>query len=130
MPNNGTLAMVVSPAVMGALQDVGEDALDVVGGRPLGVVLLEAARVADPPLVVAGPVGLLVPPRERPAGEPLAERDRLEHRAVAPPAAAHVVGLALAGVAVDRVDGGDEVGGVDVVPNLLALVAEHRVRPA
>jgi hypothetical protein len=44
------------PAVVGSVQDVPEYSLDVVGRGPVRVVLLEAPRVADLPLVVAGPV--------------------------------------------------------------------------
>ena len=47
------------PAIVGSVQDVPEYSLDVVGRGPVRVVLLEAPRVADPPLMIAGPVGFL-----------------------------------------------------------------------
>jgi hypothetical protein len=50
------------PALAGTLQDVLEYSFDVVGRGPVREMLLEAPRVADPPLVVTGPVGLFVAP--------------------------------------------------------------------
>src|SRR5829696_581936 len=128
MPNSGTFGIAISPAVMGALQNIGQDPLDVVARRPVWIVVLEAAGVADPPLMVAGAVGLLVGPLELSSRQLLAKLDRLEHGAVAAPATAHVVDLALSRAAVDRVDRRDEVGGVNVIPDLLPFVTEYPVR--
>src|SRR5215207_761705 len=124
MPKSGTLAMCPLQAVIGPLQDVAEYSFNVVGRLPVRIVLLEATRVTDPPLVVASPVGLLVAPPKGAPRELLAELDGFEHRAVAPPTSAHVVDLALTGVLIDSVNGGDEIGGVDVVSDLLTFVAE------
>ena len=57
----------------------------------LGIVGLERAQVADPPAVVALARLVAQLPAQLAAGDPLAELDRLQHRAVAAPAAADVV---------------------------------------
>src|SRR3954468_11449149 len=66
-------------------------------------------------------------PAERTAGDTLAHPDRLDHRAVAAAAPTEVVDRPHAGRAVERLERPRAVGGVDVVPHLLAAVAEDRV---
>src|SRR5205814_1880499 len=97
---------------------------------PVRVVAGELAHVADPPDVIAGAVGFGVRPLHRPGGELLADRDGLEHRTVAEAAAADVVNLSRTRGAPEAVEGGDQIGAVDVVADLLAAVAEDGVRPA
>ena len=79
--------------------------------------------VADPRLLAHLPAQLA-------AGDPLADLDRLQHRAVGEAAAADVVDGGGAGRLAEGVEGGDQVGAVDVVADLLALVAEDGVRGA
>ncbi len=64
------------------------------------------------------------------AGDFHAEGDGFHHGAVAEAAAAHVVDFAGAGSDGEALESGDEVGGVDVVAHLLALVAEDVVGAA
>ncbi len=84
---------------------------------------LELARVADVPDVVADAIGLAVRPPQLLAGNCLAQRDRFLHRAIAVTRTAHVVHLADAGGLVELIKRRDQVGAMDVVPDLFALVA-------
>src|SRR6266498_2211716 len=70
---------------------------------------------------------LLAPALDILRGDVLAQRDRLEHRAVAVARTTHVVHLGFAGRAIELMERRDKVGAVDVVADLLALVAEDRV---
>ena len=79
--------------------------------------------VADPRLLAHLPAQLA-------AGDPLADLDRLQHRAVAEAPAADVVDGGGARGPAEGVEGGDQVGAVDVVADLLAVVAEDGVRSA
>jgi len=77
--------------------------------------------------VVPRAVGLDVAPVELPAGQPFAGRDGLQHGAVGKSAAAEIVDRARAGVAEKRPQRAHEIGGVDVVADLFALVAVHGI---
>src|SRR5438067_7575782 len=107
--------------------DLGEDRLDVVAEAPARVVALELADVGDPPAVVADARSVGELEAQLAPCDPLAGLDRLEHRAVGVPPAAHVVDGGLARGALELDDRLDEVGRVDVVADLLAAVAEDRV---
>src|SRR5207248_1146252 len=87
------------------------------------------AEVADPPAVIPHPCPIAQLPLELAPGDLLAELDRLEHRAVAGAAAADVVDGCDARALAELVEGGDEIGTVDVVAHLLAAVAEDGVGP-
>src|SRR4051794_29654566 len=102
------------PALAVGLVDLPADPRHVVAEPPAGVVAGELADVADPPDVVARPVRLRVRPRQLPPGDPLADVDRLQHRAVAEPPAADVVDLARPRRLEELVEGGDQVRRVDV----------------
>src|SRR3954451_10813122 len=80
-----------APALDVLLEDLVEDLPHPVPEVPAGEVGLELLEVADPPAVVAHARAVLVAPVELAAGDLLAERDRLEHRAVGLPPAAHIV---------------------------------------
>src|SRR5690349_5133000 len=65
------------------LEYLAQNGTEIVAHRPSGIMRLETADVADPPDMVAGPVGLGVGPAHRAAGQRLTFLDRLDHRAVA-----------------------------------------------
>jgi hypothetical protein len=110
--------------------DLAQDPGRVVLERPAGIVRLEATVVADPPDVVSDPVLLAVAPFELLPGDLLRERDRFDDRGVAEAAAADVVDLGDPRRLEELVECADQVRAVDRVADLLALVAEDRVRPA
>ncbi len=89
---------------------------------------MEFGDVADPPDVVAGTIGVGIGVVERRAGKFLANLDGFQHGAIAEAAATDVVDLAGARAAEKMIEGGDEIGAVDVVADLLAAVAENGVR--
>src|SRR5690606_23236638 len=104
-----------------------EDRADVVADRPVRIVFAEPASIGNPPDVVAGAVLLAVGPVELLASDLLADLDRFEHRAVAVAPAAHVVDLARARGLEELPERRDQIGAMDVVPDLLSLVAEYRI---
>src|SRR6266404_341770 len=108
--------------------DFGHHRLHIARGAPGGVVLLELPCVADPPDVVSTPVGLAVRPGQWPASNLLAQLYRLQDRAVRLPASTDVVHGTDAGSLVEMPKCADEIGAMDIVANLLALVPEYRIR--
>src|SRR2546423_14135800 len=92
---------------------------------PVWVIRLEAPHIGDPPDVVAGAVLVRIRPVHRTAGQVLARCDRLDHRAVGIPAAADVVDGAGPRRLHEMPEGVDQVPGMDVVADLLSLVAEY-----
>src|SRR5262249_50986925 len=110
-----------------ALVDVLQDAAQVVAVAPLGGVRPELAPGGDVPDVVGGAGPGAVGDACLAAADLLAQLDGLEDRAVAVARAADVVHLADARVAVEVPEGVDQVVTVDVVADLLALVAVDRV---
>src|SRR5665811_1586735 len=103
------------------------DSFHVVLELPAGEVAFERAEIADPPAVVTDPRRLAERPVELSTRDLLAERDRLEHRAVALTPAADVVDGRRARLGVEDGESVHEVGAVDVVAHLLAVVAADDV---
>src|SRR5688500_20216283 len=87
------------------------------------MVALEIAVVGEPPAVVADPLLVGHRPVELAAGDPLADLDCLEHRAVGEAPATEVVDGGAAARAVELQAGACQVRGVDVVAYLLFAVA-------
>src|SRR5688500_5770788 len=100
------------------------------GDAPAGVVGAELGHVADVADVVALSVLVDVAPLDLLAGEAFGGVHGLEHAARVWAAAAEVVDLAGAGGLGECLEGADDVEAVDVVADLLALVAEDRVLAA
>src|SRR5215472_610220 len=68
-----------------------------------------------------------VRPVHRPSGEPFANRDRFQHRAIGVAAAADIINCTTART-LDKVpESIDQVPGMDVVTDLLASIAEYRI---
>ena len=88
---------------------------------------LEFSRIADVPDVVSDPILIRVSHVHLSVGQLLDQRDRLRHRAVTVSATAGVVDLAAARVLVEVPEHRDQIGRVNVVSNLLSLVAVDRV---
>src|SRR5258708_17274775 len=65
--------------------DLAPDCRHVEPDGPVGVVGGELRQVADPPDVIANPIGVAIAPGQGLAGNLLTQVDRLEHRAVARP---------------------------------------------
>ena len=101
---------------------------DVVGDVPVRVVGPEGLQVRDPPAVIPDTRLVRELPFEFASGDLLAHGDRLQHRAVAGPPAPDVVDRPGPGRLVKGLEGGHQVGRVDVVADLPAAVAEDRVR--
>src|SRR5258706_13689235 len=85
-------------------------------------------KVADPPDVIAAAVFFDVPAAEFVASGVLAARDGFEHGTIAVAASANVVDLSGTRVLEKFVQSTNEVGAVDVVPDLFFLLAKNRVR--
>src|SRR5262249_16239309 len=94
--------------------DLNQRAAKIAGVPPLGVVGLELGDVGDPPDVVAGAVLVRVAHLHLVAADLLTQPDRLPHRAVGEPPAAHVVDLARPGVAAVVLERLNQVVGMDV----------------
>src|SRR5581483_7518160 len=91
-----------------------QDLLEPARRLPAREVALERPQIADPPAMVADSVLLGERPAQPLAGDPLAELDRLEHRAVHGAAAADVVDRPPgACVEVEVLEGRDEIRRVD-----------------
>src|SRR5690606_5241746 len=93
---------------------------DVVFRLPLWIVGLEPRHTADPPLVVPDPGLIDVVDLCFPAGDLFRESERLDVGGVGEPAPTQVVDLGRAGVAEERLKRGEDVVGVDGVPDHLA----------
>jgi hypothetical protein len=90
-------------------------------------VRTELADVADPPDVIALAVLVCISPFHLAAADFLAQRNGLQHRAVAVPASSHVVDFAGARVIVEVPKGVDQIVTMNVVPDLLGAVSKHLV---
>src|SRR5580692_1049234 len=115
------------PALGIVLVDLAQNAVDVVCDVPAWVVELERLEIADPPAMVADPVGAVEAPCELTPCDLLAQVDRLQHRAVALASAADVVNSSGVRRAVKGRESSHQVSGVDVVAHLLAGIAKHGV---
>jgi hypothetical protein len=91
-------------------------------------MVLKFRRVADPPDVIARAVLVRVRPVHLSPGELAAEGDRFEDRAVAEPATTDVVNLSHARLREELTERGNQIRTVDVVADLLSLVAVNGVR--
>src|SRR5271166_6660951 len=124
-----------STGIGGCLELAAADAFDnlfqrraqVVAVVPIRILRLELADIADPPDVIADAILLLIAPVHRPANDPLALLDRLEHRTARVAAAAHVVNLGRARPLDKPPERADQVIRMDVVADLFAFVAVHDV---
>lgn len=95
---------------------------------PNRIVIAKLLGVADPSNVVPSAIALYILPFELVARNALAQIDCLKHGSVAHPAAAdivHFLGPRSSKVGIKTVD---EVGGMDVIADLLALVAINLIR--
>src|SRR3990172_12300321 len=92
--------------------DLAADVLHAARHLPAGIMCGELRQVADPPDVIPPAIGIRISPPQRAAGDLLADRDRLEDRAVAPAASADVVHRPRAGCPVEAIECLDEIGAV------------------
>lgn len=97
------------------------------GVVPVRVMRLEFFRVADIPDVVANPILIRVRHVHLPFGQLLDQRNRFNHRAVAVSTPARVVDLAASRVLMKVPEHFDQIRRVNVVSNLLPLIAVDRV---
>lgn len=95
---------------------------------PVGKVRLKFGKIANPPDMVAAAMVFAIFPSQGPAGDLFAHRNRFEHGAVAAGATAHVVDFAGPWIEKEFVESADQVGAVNVVSYLFALVSENFVR--
>src|SRR5581483_6064521 len=91
-PSRGHTARLapLAPSLVNRL----DDGLQIIAVRPIGVVRLELAHVADVPDVVAGPGSFGILPTQLAAADLLAQGHRFQHGTMAVAAAASVVHFA------------------------------------
>src|ERR1700730_3925861 len=109
------------------IDDLGQDCFDVVAIPPPWVVRLKPPDIRNPPDVIPCPSLAGVRPVHRPAGQPLAYRDGFQHRAIGVATTPNIINRAGPRILNKVPEGIDKVPGMDVVANLLALVAKHLV---
>jgi len=107
--------------------DFFEDFPEAVAVIPVRIVILEFPDIADPPDVVADAIVFLVGPAERFPADFLAEVDGFKHGTIRVPAAADVVDLGHTRLPEELPEGFDQVVAVDVIPDLLAAIAEDPI---
>jgi len=90
-------------------------------------VTLELTHVTNPPDVIADAVGFLVAPMQLPPRQFLTDLDGLQHRAFRVTRTACIVNLRHPWVLEELPEHRDQIVTVDVVSNLLPLVAENGV---
>ena len=88
---------------------------------------LKTGDIADPPNVVPTAVVVHILGLHLISGNLLAQIDRLDHGAVAVSSTTHVVDFTASGAFVEVMEGTDQVGTVNIVPDLFAFVAKHRI---
>src|SRR6185437_5606223 len=95
--------------------------------RPVRIMGLELSQVRDVADMVSLASLVDIAPIHFASGHLLNSRNCLQHGSAVSPSAAHVVHLARAGIDGKFLDGANHIVTVYVVPNLLALIAKHRV---
>src|SRR5262249_1119644 len=108
----------LAPALVNGLNDRPQ----VVAVGPVREIGAKSADIADVPDVIADPICLRIAPLEFPAADLLAQGDGFEHRAMAVPAAAGVIDRPRPRALEKVPEHANQVGGEDVVPDLLAFV--------
>src|SRR5437764_655628 len=96
---------------------------------PCWIMLLKFPHIADPPDMVANPVLLDVLPGEFASAHFLTKLDRFEHRAITMAAPADVINLSHPWRAHESNECLHQIEAVDVVPHLLAFVAQNAIGP-
>src|SRR6185437_1413338 len=107
--------------------DFRERGFEVVAISPFGIVSHELPDIANPPDMIADPVGILIGPFERPAGQALAQCNRLHDGAIRMASSAHIVHRARPGFLHEMPERADKIIRMNVVAHLLALVTEHLI---
>src|SRR5215470_5961432 len=108
--------------------DLAENFVQADGDFPIRVVGLEFAQIGDVANVVTLAVFLDILPIHFLAGQAFQFGNGFEHGDAVCPATAEVVDLAATRIRGELLDGSDDIVTMNVVTNLLALIAEDRVR--
>ena len=120
----------VRPVLPDGLEDLVQDGLEVAGDGPTGVMRPQLGEIRDIADMVAHPGALLVIPGDAPACQLLQPVDQFQDRRCVAPATSQVVHLARPRIVIKRLERPDHVFTVDLVADLLALVADDCVRIA